>query len=420
MAKPKKLNLQTKTARRELAPRGKPYKIRLLPGVHLGYRAAQSGTGAWVVIAAKGDGSYWTEAFAHADDQQEADGQKVLNYEQAANRCRALARGDANAAADRPASVAEALDSYEADLTGRGKSAYNAQWTRHHLPPKLAPQPLALVTAKQWRDWRDALLTGGMIPATVNRMLKGAKAAFNLAAKLDKRIRANAGEWKVGLEALPDAVTARDVVLIDSQVCAVVAAAYRRSPAFGLYLQAHAETGARSSQLAGQQKTARAAQLDGCRVADLQPGRLMVPPSRKGRGQRKKPHIPVPLTANLEARLKAAAAGRDRNAPLFLRDDGAPWNPRNNDHAIPFAHAVRAAKLPKGTTIYSLRHSSIARALLRGTPIKVVAEWHDTSVPIIERHYGAFLKHHYDELVRAALLDTAPVAEPATVVPLRA
>ena len=35
---------------------------------------------------------------------------------------------------------------------------------------------------------------------------------------------------------------------------------------------------------------------------------------------------------------------------------------------------------------YGLRHSSIARALLRSVPIKIVADWHDTSVAMIERH----------------------------------
>jgi hypothetical protein len=54
-----KINLQTPTARGRLAPRGKPYKATLLPGVHLGYRAAQSGTGTWVVIAANGQGGQW-------------------------------------------------------------------------------------------------------------------------------------------------------------------------------------------------------------------------------------------------------------------------------------------------------------------------------------------------------------------------
>lgn len=72
------LNLQTPTARARLTPRGKPYKVRLLPGVHLGYRAARSGTGAWVVIAANGKGSYWTDAFGHADDKQSADGSRAV------------------------------------------------------------------------------------------------------------------------------------------------------------------------------------------------------------------------------------------------------------------------------------------------------------------------------------------------------
>jgi hypothetical protein len=395
-----KLNLQTPTARKRLAPRGKPYKITLLPGVHLGYRAAQSGTGSWVVIAAKGDGSYWTDAFAHADDRQEADGQAVLTYEQAANRCRALARGDANAAVDRPATIADALASYETDLTGRGRSAYNARWVRHHLPAALAAQPLALVTAKQLRGWRDSLLKAGMLPATSNRMLKNAKAAFNLAAKLDKRIRANAGEWEVGLEALPDTVTAREAVLTDPQVMAVVAAAYEQSPAFGLYVQVHAEVGARSSQLA------RAT------IADLQPGRLLVPTSKKGRGS-KSDKTPVPITPGLEAKLKAAAAGRRPGALLLLRADGTPWT----DHRHLFERAARAAKLPASTTIYSLRHSSIVRALLRGVPIKVVADWHNTSTTMIEKHYGRFLKDHYDELVRGCLIDTSPTEN---VVALRA
>jgi len=267
-----KLNLQTPTGRARLAPRGKPYKVRLLPGVHLGYRAAQSGTGAWVVIASKGDGTYWTDAFAHADDKQPADGQKVLTYEQAALRARALARGDANAAADRPATIGEATIAYETDLTGRGRNAYNARLVRTHMPAHLLAQPLSLVTVKQLRSWRDGLIKGGMLPATVNRVLKPAHAAFNLAAKLDPRVAANAQAWTVGLEALRNTVKAREAVLPDAQVQAVVAAAYDVSAEFGLYVQVHAEVGARSSQLAR------------CIVGDLERDRLMVPGSYKGRG----------------------------------------------------------------------------------------------------------------------------------------
>jgi site-specific recombinase XerD len=401
-----KINLQTPTSRARLAPRGKPYKVRLLPGVHLAYRAAQSGTGAWLVIASDGKGGQWQKVFAHADDKQPADGSAVLSYEQAANKARALARGDANAAAGRPATIADAIAAYEADLTARGRNPYNARLVRFHLPPHLSAQPLSQVTAKQLRHWRDALITGGMVHATVNRTLKPAHAAFNLASKLDARVAANAQAWKVGLEALPNTVTAREAVLTDLQVLALVAAAYDVSPALGLYVQVHAEVGARSSQLAR------------LSVRDLEHDRLMVPASKKGRGNRKADRTPVPLSPNLAGKLKAAAAGRPANAPLLLRADGAPWRPRFADHRLAFMQAVRAAKLPVGTTLYSLRHSSIARALLRGLPIKVVSDWHDTSTGQIEAHYGRFIKHHYDDLVRGVLLDTTP-ATTAAVVPLR-
>jgi hypothetical protein len=403
-----KLNLQTPTSRARLTPRGKAYEVRLLPGVHLGYRAAQSGTGAWLVIAADGKGGRWQKRIAHADDKQPADGQAVLSYEQAALKARALARGDANAAADRPATIGDALGSYEADLTGRGRNGYNARLVRAHLPAHLAAQPLSQVTSKQLRHWRDALIKGGMLGATVNRMLKGAHAAFNLAGKLDKRVAANREAWRVGLEALPGTVKARDAVLTDRQVVAVVSTAYAVSPAFGLYVQVHAETGARSSQLAR------------CKVGDLHGDKLMVPASHKGRGGGRGGHVPVPVTAALAAALQQAAAGRPAHAPLLLREDGLAWQPDVADHRRPFIQAAHAAGLPAGTSIYSLRHSSIARALLRGVPIKVVADWHDTSTAIVERHYGRFLKHHYDDLVRGALLDTTPAAAPpANVVALR-
>jgi len=402
-----KINLQTPTSRSRLAPRGKPYAVRLIPGVWLGYRAAQSGTGAWITIAADGKGGRWQKVIGHADDKQASDGTAVLDYEQAALRARALARGDANAAADRPATIGEALASYETDLSGRSRNPYNARLVAHHLPQHLVAQPLSQATSKQLRDWRDALIKGGMLPATVNRVLKPARAAFNLAAKLDPRVAANAQAWTVGLEALRNTVKAREAVLTDAQVQRVVAAAYDVSPAFGLYVQVHAEVGARSSQLAR------------LVVGDLERNRLMVPASHKGRGERKTDRTPVPLTAGLLARLKAAAAGRPASAPLLTRANGTAWRPEIADHRDPFERAARAAKLPAGMTLYSLRHSSIARALLRGLPVKIVADWHDTSVGQIEAHYGRFIKHHYDELVRGALLDTTPTSPADKVVTLR-
>jgi integrase len=398
-----KITLQTPTSRARLAPRGKPYLARLIPGVHLGYRAAQSGTGAWLVIASDGKGGQWQKVFAHADDKQPADGSAVLTYEQATHQARALARGDANAASARPASIGEALEAYEADLTARGRNAYNARRARLHLPPHLAAQVLSTITTKQLRAWRDALVRGGMKPITVNRVAKVAKAAINLAASLDARVAANREAWRIGLAELPNAAKARDAVLTDAQVKATVAAAYAIGERVGVYVQAHAETGARSSQLAG------------CTVGDLVRDKLLVPHSRKGRGGGKGGHIAVPITASLAARLRRAAGNRPADAALFLRPDGEPW--ARMDHRRPFEQAARAAKLPKDATIYWLRHSSIVRMLLRNLPVKLAADLHDTSAAMIEKHYGRWIKHHADELVRSTLLDTTPAM--AAVVPLR-
>src|SRR5262249_20261961 len=266
-------------------------------------------------IAADGKGGRWQKVIGHADDRQASDGTAVLTYEQAANRCRTLARGDANAAADRPVTIAESLAAYEADLIGRGRAVYNARWVSHQLQQHLAAQPLSQVTSKQLRGWRDALIKAGMLPATINRMLKGTHAAFNLAAKFDTRVAANAPAWKVGLEALPNTVTARDAVLTDRQVMAVVAAAYDISDAFGLYVQVHAEVGARRRQLARG------------RGPDLHRDKLRVPASHKGRGGGRGGHVGVPLTPALAAGLRKAAAVRPGGAPLLTRADGAAWQP---------------------------------------------------------------------------------------------
>jgi hypothetical protein len=84
-----------------------------------------------------------------------------------------------------------------------------------------------------------------------------------------------------------------------------------------------------------------------------------------------------------------------------------------------FTRAAEVAGLPTGTSIYALRHSSIARMLLRNIPIKLVADLHDTGVVQIERHYGKFITRHADALIQASLLDTSPAPAPANVVSLR-
>ncbi len=189
-------------------------------------------------------------------------------------------------------------------------------------------------------------------------------------------------------------------MLSDPQVHALIAAAYAESAAFGLYVEVAAVTGARLSQIAR------------LNVADLQNGgepRLMMPCSRKGRGKRAITHKPVPITADLAAKLKASAAGRAADAPLLLRVDGLRWQTNDfGDHLVRFRKAAIAAGAivdGKPVSAYSLRHSSIVRMLLANVPARLVASAHDTSLAELEKTYSASeLQRFPDEAIGVGLV----------------
>src|SRR6516165_5670399 len=167
---------------------------------------------------------------------------------------------------------------------------------------------------------------------------------------------------------------------------------------FQLLVETLAVTGAGNGQAARLQ------------VRDLQDRRaeprLMMPVSRKGRGEKQISHRPVPIPSSLAAKLRATVKGRPLTDPLLLKPNGEPWE--RSDHARLFAKTVQKAGLdPKEVTAYSLRHSSIVRQLLGHVPLRVCAAHHDTSAVMLERVYSAHIGDHADALTRAALLDVS-------------
>src|SRR5499427_10056690 len=401
MPKPRAARLETATARRRLDVRKKPYWTTISPGIALGYRR-NAGAGTWSVRVADG-GSEWIKRIALADDLEPAAPPAVLNYWQAVDAARALARRQPGDAVDesRPLTVAQALDRYESDLKARGGDPYNARHARLHLTGSILNKPVALLGATELRKWRDSLLDKGLAPGTVNRTKTGLRAALELAAAHDPRI-SNQRAWKVGLAALPDAHNARNIILDDANVRRIVVAAYDHDRSLGVMVEVAAVTGARLSQLA---------RLE---VADLQADggepRLLMPLSAKGRARNKRhERRPVPITAALASVLKQEVQGRAPDAPLLLRSNGEIWgHGRSRHHRNDFRSVAAAAGLdPDVVTLSALRHSSIVRQLVANTPIRVVAAMHDTSVKMIERTYSLHIAEHTDALARRALLDLA-------------
>jgi integrase len=388
--------LETRSSRLKLPLRKKPYFTSIGRGISLGYRRNQT-TGTWVMRAANGKGGNWTRAIGIADDFDNADGKRILDFWQAQDHARAKARASCGDDDEAPsATIAMALDRYEADLRIRDGDAGNVTRVRVHLPDTLADKSVGQVTTRELRSWRDGL-ADKLAPATVNRTANALRAALNLAADQDERIL-NRRPWEVGLAAIHDAEESRNVILEEQAIREIIAKAGKQSAEFGLLVETAAVTGARVSQLA---------RLE---VQDLQDGRddprVMMPSSRKGRGQKRISRRPVPIPAGLAAKLRSAIAGRPNPAPLLTKPSGERW--KKSDHSRIFARAARAADLdPDEVTIYALRHSSIVRQLLAGVPVRVVAVNHDTSIAMIERTYSTHISDHADALARKVLLDTA-------------
>jgi len=397
---PRKLHaprIENRTNRLKLPRRRAPYGLTHIGvGLRLGYRRCK-GAGRWVLEASDGAGGEWQTRVGVADDFEDADGEHVLDFWQATEKARTMARGSSSGA---PATWESALADYEADLKASGREIANATRVRHHTPPALLAKPVALLTAAELRKWRNALLADGIKPATVVRTLTAAKAMLNAAADADPK-RITERPWRIALGGLANTYAPLDRIVPDHIVQRLIEEAYARDAAFGLFVHVAAETGARTSQIAR------------LLVADLKADHsaptLLMPSSRKGR-RRQISRRPVPITLDLAGRLKRAAYERTTSEPLLLRSNGKSWNPRDPSH-LQRSFAAIAARVGISETMLCLRHSAIVRALLAGVPAKLTASNADTSLVMLERTYARFISEHGGEVARKGLLPSTPPGE---------
>ena len=387
-------DLETRTARLKLPISKKPVWVKIGHGLGIGYRRNQ-GPGTWSGRQANGKGDYDTFKVATADDYDTANGASIMDFWQAQDRIRAagLKARDGDGGG-KLITVREAVDAYEQDLERRNGDTGNATRIRLHLPHSLAGKTVVLLVVRDFKPWRDTLGRAGLSRDTINRINTCLKAALNAAADQDERIT-NHRAWEKALASIPDASESRNVFLPEDSVRAAVASAYKVSPEFGLLTEVAASTGGRVSSLA--RLEARDVQADRAR--------LMMPSAHKGRGRKRIERHPVPIPASLAARLAEMGQGRPDNAPLLVKPSGERW--RKSDHLRLFARAAKDTGLDDGVTFYSLRHTNIARALIAGVPIRVVAVNHDTSVAMIEKTYSRYIGEHSDTIARRGMLDLA-------------
>jgi integrase len=94
----------------------------------------------------------------------------------------------------------------------------------------------------------------------------------------------------------------------------------------------------------------------------------------------------IPLSPNAVTLFERLAKGKLPAAFLLTRDDGKPWAHSDWDELV--RDAAKAAGLPVGTCLYTLRHSWITAALTEGMSALMVAKLVGTSLAMIDRNYG--------------------------------
>ena len=432
--------ITTRNARRQLKPRKKAYWRSLGPNAAIGYRRRPRG-GFWVAGEYLGEGRYREEQIGVADDHLDADGIDTLDFEQARTRAaekiaswrshnRASLHGAAPTIRSAVAAHLDALDRRRAGQGIIGKGGARSRM-RYVLGDALADIPLHELNEQHLVQWREQL-PAGLALGSVKRIIIDLKAALNATARTQRaKLPADiAITIRHGLAfSAASAPIARDgAALSDHDVRRVLDAAAQvdaESNWDGDLLRLIAilaATGARFSQVVRM------------RVADFQiaQSRLMIPTSRKGRTNGgKNTHIAIRLGADVVDLLRPVAAGRKPGEPLlerwwhrkqevvvWVRERRGPWKTPDELHQ-PWHKIIKRAGLPEGTVPYALRHSSIVRMLRAGLPTRVVAQVHDTSTAMLEKHYSGAISDMMEDVIASAIVPLLPTGGDK-VVPLRA
>ncbi len=368
--------------REGLPPRRDPYWHRLSQGRHVGFRRmTKASPGTWLARLYDPESGYKYQAlgdFATLAEKDRFDAAKVA----AEAWFQHLDRGgvvDVSTVRAACATYVEKLrlEKSEAaadDPRGRFARLVDNDPLGRVKVNKLAPRHLA--------EWKKRVLERGGSRATFNRNVTALRAALNLAHR--RREVASDLAWVDELRPLKGADRRRE-----------------------LYLNRAARR-----KLIGKASAELQPFLTALALVPMRPGELASlrvehfnPPQRVLRVSGKTDERAIPLGKDAFAHFKACAVDKLPSAWLFSHlirqsvgsPEPGPWDRFAWRDGI--RDAVKAAKLPKATCAYTLRHSVITDLIVGGLDLMTVARMSGTSIAMIDKHYG----HLQQERARSAL-----------------
>jgi len=371
------MKINTLNRRKQLKPRSWPYWQPVAKGKAIGFHRTKQG-GAWRARITT-VGKHHFEALGGDLDSEYED--MLVKAQEWFERAVMLE--------DSRYTVKQCIADYVAHLgveNGPDAARGVKQRLEKHLEPKLGKVELIKLTTRQLKSWHIGLVKADGDPEVVrkskdsaNRILSQAKAALNLAYR--QGLVNSDTAWK-RVAAFRDVGESRKLFLTEKQVKDLLD---HSSGGFHGLVRAAILTGARYGELAA----VRVHDLD------LSHGTLLLSGKTGTRY--------CYLADDAVAFFRTLSQDKLPGAWLFLKDNGEPWG-KSHQHR-PMKEAVKAAKLPRDTVFYSLRHYHVSKALIAGLPVQMIAENCGTSVRMIEKHYGKFMpKDRREMLNRVALL----------------
>jgi integrase len=388
-------NLESRTGRSRLKPRGKPYWRLMQEGLHIGYRKPQSGAGRWVVREYDGK-DYETDTIpGFADDYADADGAEILNFGQAQDYVRHIA-GRSTAASKSLQTVADAMAYY---LKVRHTPDAENRVQRLILP-ELGAIKIGDLTTERLRDWHLALAkrkpwvrtkrgedqkhrdretddeSKRQRRASANRSLTIVKAALNFCWH-DGLISSNEA-WR-RVKPLKGAEAARVRYLQKDEVRRLVNAA---NAELRPLIQAALLTGCRYGELS--RLTADDYNADA--------GTVTIRQSKVAKARH------VVLNGEGIKFFESITAGLSGNALLFMHN-GQRWKKSASDR--PMRAACKKASIEPHISINGMRHTYSSLAVMNGTELLVLARnLGHRDGRMVERHYGHLSDSYLQQEIR--------------------
>lgn len=354
---PRDVRLQTREARRQLAPRKEPYWHELRRGLHVGYYKG-SKTGTWLLREYRGGGLRPQRRVGLADDELPGDGVTVYSWPQLLQV--AVGAERPTAIATTVYTVAEALDDYFRYRAARSPSLsvqIDKSKAKAHVDEKLRTRPVFELTTSELERWYH-----GMVPrtedrerqrraqATADRVRRLFFAALNHAYRNRRDAVPSADAWRaVGSFRNVDRPRRRFLSVEEARRLLNAAPPdFRRLARGALY------TGLRLGELLA------------LRVADVADGQVHVRHSKAGPGRT------VPLSADGAEFYEQMTTGKAGDAPVFLRDTGREWTRLQVSRLM--RRICATAKIAPRAVFHDLRRSYGSLMLNAGADAEVIQE----------------------------------------------